>query len=238
MTIRRIFSLAILGLALTSLAQSCLAREFYAIVDDFGRRPRNAHLDVSTDSVAGPDDTIFTVFNTFGAPLAQFTVRANLWGFASTASFDNLFNLTGGDPMLIRAETSFSSLPSAATLHIDSQGAPLIVGIWPTHKRDGTAFAMGREFNIALGSFRSASLSVANLGGSDQVVDIFKGTSGAAGHGIFSNPRLGPNASWRVNLTQNEALSNLIVTSTGPVIVQVVIDDGTTKQSFMVLPSP
>jgi len=68
-------------------------------------------------------------------------------------------------------------------------------------------------------------------------VDVFKGSRGADGFGIFTNPRLTTNAIWKVNLTQNEALSNLIVHASGLVIVQAVINDGTTIQSFMVLPS-
>ena len=95
---------------------------------------------------------------------------------------------------------------------------------------------MGTDFAVALGSFRSATLLIANLSGSDIAVDVFKGTRGADGFGIFSNPRITTTAIWKVNLTQNEALSNLIVHASNPIIVQAVINDGQTIQSFMVLP--
>ena len=74
-------------------------------------------------------------------------------------------------------------------------------------------------------------------GPADVAVDVFKGGKGTDGFGIYSNPRITATAIWKVNLTQNEALSNLIVHASNPIIVQAVIDDGQTIQSFMVLPS-
>jgi hypothetical protein len=44
------------------------------------------------------------------------------------------------------------------------------------------------------------------------------------------------NATWKADLTQNEAFSHLVVAATGPIIVQALIDDGRIIQSFMVLP--
>ena len=96
---------------------------------------------------------------------------------------------------------------------------------------------MGTDFAVALGTFPSARLLIANLSGSDVAVDVFKGSKGTDGFGIYSNPRITATAIWKANLTQNEALSNLIVHASGPVIMQAVIDDGQTIQSFMVLPS-
>ena len=112
----------------------------------------------------------------------------------------------------------------------------MIVESFPTRIGDGAALGMGTTFPIALGSFRSASLLIANVSGGDVAIDVYKGTRDAIGNGIFSNPRIINNAIWKVSLTQNEALSNLIVTATGFVVVEVVIDDSRTIQSFMVLP--
>lgn len=228
--------MALVIVFLSALSQASQAAEFFAIVDNYGKRPLNAYVDVSVDTVIGPQDVLFQVFSTAGGPLAEFTVRTNHQGLASTSSVVNLFDLTAGQPMLVRARTNASATPSAAMLHTDSRGAPLTLALWPTNKRDGTALAAGKEFHIALGSFRSASLLVANVGGTDQVVDIHVGTRGADGSGIYSNPRLGLAASWRVDLSQNEALSNLVVSSTGPIVVQLMLDHGTKPQSFVVLP--
>jgi hypothetical protein len=197
-------------------------------------------MDVAMDSRSGgggPPIAQFNVYDTNGVQIAEFSLIANQNGFVSTASFGNLFNLTGGQPMVVRARTPELAPTSGATLYIDSLGAPLTIGLLPKKRADGTALGTGTLFGIALGNFRSASLLIANVSGGDQSVDIFAGTGGAHGSGIFSTPRLGNNAIWRVNLTQNEALSNLIVSSTGLIIVQVVIDDGRSIQSFQVLPS-
>ena len=240
MKTKRLLSLCVLGLVLTTFVAAVSAAEFYGIVDNFGKKPRNAYLDVSVDtSVAtGPVDVSFNVYNELGGQVGLFSLTTNGNGFVSTASFANLFNLTGGQPMLIRARTPDSAVTSAATLYIDSLGAPMTIGLTPTRRRsDGGLLSEGTQFAIALGNFRSASLLIANVSGSDQAVDVFKGTRGADGFGIFSNPRITTTAIWKVNLTQNEALSNLIVHASGLVIVQAVINDRQTIQSFMVLPA-
>jgi len=240
MKTKRLLSLCVLGIVLTTFVATVSAAEFYAIVDSFGKKPRNAYLDVSVDTsvASGPVDVSFNVYNELGGQVGLFSLTTNGNGFVSTASFANLFNLTGGQPMLVRARTPDSAVTSAATLHIDSLGAPMIIGLTPVRRRsDGTSLSQGTQFAIALGNFRSASLLVGNVSGSDIEVDVFKGSQGANGFGIFSNPHLAPNAIWKVNLTQNEALSNLIVHASGPVIMQAVIDDGQTIQSFMVLPA-
>jgi hypothetical protein len=232
----RIFSLSVLGLVLTLLVATASAAEYYTIVDNFGKKPRMAFMDVSGDTTANPIDVLFDVYDAQGVQLAEFNIRANSYGLASSSWWGNFFDLAVGQPMLVRARTADTGSPSEANLHIDSLGAPTIVGVSPIRKRDLTLLNLGTYFGLALGNFRSASLLIANLSGDDVTIDVFKGTRGAYGNGSFSNPHLGNNNIWKVGLTQNEALSNLIVTSTGPIIVQVVIDDGRTIQSFMVLP--
>ena len=194
-------------------------------------------MDVSVDTTIGVGiDVLFNVYDARGVPLTEFTVAANSYGLASSSSWGNLFNLAAGQPILVRAQTPYAPT-DAATLHIDSLGASTIVSIFAILKRDGFPLGMGTDFAVALGTFPSARLLIANLSGSDVAVDVFKGSKGADGFGIYSNPRITTTAIWKVNLTQNEALSNLIVHASNPIIVQAVIDDGQTIQSFMVLPS-
>jgi hypothetical protein len=221
------------------LAPPVSAADFFAIVDNFGRKARNAYLDVAIDGylAGGTVDVTVDAFDSIGDHISSFTLRTNESGFASTASFGNLFDLTGGQPMLIRARTPVGIERPAAVLHIDALGAPLIVGLWPTAKHDGTALGAGKTFAIALGTFKSASLQVANISGSDVATDVFKVTASATGTGIYTKPRLGANAIWKVDLSQNETLSNLVVTATDWIIVQIVIDDGRSVQSFMVPPT-
>jgi len=229
----------VLGLVFTMSAVTAYAAEFYAIVDNFGKRARGAFMDVSVDTTLGAGiDVLFHVYDARGVHLAEFTIPANSYGFASSSSWGNLFNLAAGQqPILVRAQTPDGAPTDAATLHIDSLGAATAVDVFPIRNRGGFPLGMGTDFAVALGSFRSTSLLIANVSGSDQAVDVFKGTRGADGFGIFSNPRITTTAIWKVNLTQNEALSNLIVHASNPIIVQAVIDDGQTIQSFMVLPS-
>jgi hypothetical protein len=223
------------------LVPATQAADFFAIIDNFGKRPRSARLDVSVDSSAGgggAPDVLYNVYDTHGTQLAEFFVTTNGYGFASSDTFSNLFTLSGGRPMLVRARTATNALDSGATLYIDSLGAPLTIGVLHSRKPDGTPFGAGMRFSVPLGNFRAASLLIANVGGGDAGVDIFKGVVGASGTGYIQNPRLGNNAIWRVDLTQNEASANVIVTSAGSlIIVQVVIDDGKSIQSYMVPPS-
>lgn len=226
-----------LALMLSLLAPPGLAAEFYGIIDNFGKKLRSARMDVAVDTAPGTSEVQFEIFSEAGTPLAQFAAHTNPDGLASTATVINLVDLTVGQPMVIRARPSYNTAPASATIHVDSIGAPLTFGVWPTHRRDGPALAIGREFSIALGSFRAASILVASVGGTEQVVDVHVGTRGPDGNGVYSNPRLQVNALWRVNLSPAEAHSNLVVSSTGPVIVQVAIDDGRGFQSFQVIPS-
>jgi len=239
MKTKRLLSLCVLGLVLTTFVAAVSAAEFYGIVDNFGKKPRNAFMDVSVDTTIGAGiDVLFDVYDARGVHLAEFTIPANSYGFASSSSWGNLFNLAAGQqPILVRAQTPDGAPTDAATLHIDSLGAATAVDVFPIRNRGGFPLGMGTDFAVALGSFRSTSLLIANVSGSDQAVDVFKGTRGADGFGIFSNPRITTTAIWKVNLTQNEALSNLIVHASGLVIVQAVINDGQTIQSFMVLPA-
>src|SRR5262245_2601144 len=87
--------------------------EYYAIIDNFGKRARSAYVDVTTDtSVAtGPVDVQFNVYNSNGGQVALFTVTTNANGFASTAAMGNLLDLAP-PPLLVRAQ---SPGPGSAT---------------------------------------------------------------------------------------------------------------------------
>jgi hypothetical protein len=197
MTSKHALSLIAFGLVLTSLARSCLAGEFYGIIDNFGKKARGASLDVSVDtSVAtGPVGVDFNVYNAQGGQVGLFSLTTNANGFVSTTSFANLYSLTGGQPLLVRARTPDSAVTNGATLYIDSLGAPMTVGLTPIRRRsDGMSLAQGTLFAVALGNFRTASLLIANVSGSDIGVDVFVGTRGATESGIFTNPKIATNA--------------------------------------------
>jgi hypothetical protein len=227
-----------LAFVLFLLASSGFAAEFYTILDDFGRKPRNAYLDVSIDSLTatGPVDIPINIYGAQGVELGSFTLTTSSDGFATTAPFGSLFNFTGGQPILIRARMPDGTPTYAATLHVDSRGAPMTIGVFPTLDHERGPLGLGRLFAIALGDFQFATLLIANVSGNELTADVFKGTRGSDGGGIFSNPRLLPNDIWRVDLTSLERRSNLVVSSNAPIIVQVVIDDGLSIQSFQVLP--
>ena len=98
MKTKRLLSLCVLGLVLTTFVAAVSAAEFYGIVDSFGKKPRNAYLDVSVDTTvsSGPVDVSFNVYNAQGGQVGLFSLTTNGNGFVSTTSFANLFNLTGG----------------------------------------------------------------------------------------------------------------------------------------------
>lgn len=240
MITKRILSPCVHALVFTLLALPAFAADFYAIVDDFGRRPRNAYVDIAVDSTSGgnaPPEVLFNLFDFQGSQIAEFFLPSNVNGFVSTASFGNLFDLTTGRPMLVHARTPSTAADFGAALHIDSVGAPMTIGILHKSKADGTSFGMGTVFSVPLGSFRSAYLLIANVSGSDVGVELFRGALGAAGTGNPSNQRLTSHAIWKLALTANEAFANVIVRSTGFIIVQVVVDDGRSIQSYMVPPT-
>jgi hypothetical protein len=230
---------AALALALVlGLPGASQAAEFFAIVDSTGRKP-HAFLDVAVDTRAGAGVNVeFRAYDAQGTQLSQFFVPINAKGFASTESFGNLFDLSGGQPMLIRAFTAQDVVMSSATLGVTpARGPAVILGVLPVKKLDGSLLGPGRLFSIALGTFRSARLLIANVSGAQVSADVFQGTDGAPGQGIYANQRIPNFGQWRIDLTQNEALSNLVVIASSVVIVQLEIDDGKYRHSFMVPPA-
>jgi hypothetical protein len=215
------------------------AADFYAIVDNLGRRPLNAYLDVAVDGASGglaPPEIQFDAWDVQGIQVADFDIPTQA-GFASTFSAVNLFDLASGQPLLVRAQTQSTAVDFGAALHVEVRGANVRLGVLPRLEFDGTSYGSGQVFAIPLGGFKRTSLLIANVSGSDVGVESFRGTKGAPGSGTLLNARLGSHASFKVDLTQSEAFSNYVVSSTGLIIVQVVIDDGKSIESYMVAPS-
>lgn len=209
--------------------------DFHAILTKFGNAPRaSAHLDVSFDTAAlagGPVDVQFDVFAADGRTLAQFTVRANANGFASSelapAPNNNLFGISAGEPALVRARTPSGGFGATATLHQRESANRLVVSVPPDRRSDGSAVHVGRDFTLNVGEIRgSAALLVANVAAVDVQADVFLGSGGAPGTGRFTNPRIQPNCTWRVDLQAGETNANLVLKATDDIIVQLVIDDG------------
>src|SRR5437762_2541746 len=151
MKTKRLLSVSVFGLVIMLFVAASSASEFYAIVDNFGKRARGASLDVSLDTsvASGPVDVEFNVYNAQGGQVGLFSLTTNANGFVSTTSFANLYNLTGGQPLLVRALSPASAVTNAATLHIDSLGAPMTVGLTPIRRRsDGTSLAQGTQFAV------------------------------------------------------------------------------------------
>jgi len=223
-------TLACLGETRETLAQG--SGDFFAIITNFGNSPRaNAFLDVSSDTFTTRDGTefFFNVFDSNGLQLAEFTLKTKN-GFVSTASAtapnDNLFTLSNGGPALIKARTPGGASNTTAELNQSSQGNRLVIGIPPARRQDGTPLAVGSRFPIINGAVSSSTILVANVSGTDVTVDIFVGTKGADGTGKYSITRLKPNSVGRLDLTADDANSHLVLSATGDIVAQIVIDDG------------
>lgn len=229
---------AALALALVfGLARVSEAAEFYAMVEPMGKKPF-ASLDLGVDTRHGVGVNVeFRAMAPNGNFIADFVVPVDPLGFASTESFGNLFGLTGGQPFVIRARTVSSLVNSSATLNVRSASGPMVMGIMPVLKLDGSLMAPGRIFSIALGNFQSAHLLILSIAGSGTNVDVFRGTDGPPGTGVYSIDYIPNNGFARIDLSQNEANSHVVVQASSIVIVQLVIDDGKRVHSFMVSPT-
>jgi hypothetical protein len=211
------------------------ANDFHAILSRFGNAPRaEAYLNVSVDTAVlagGPVDVFFDVFGTDGTTLSSFAVRLNSAGFATTLSAvppnNNLFGIGGGEPALVRARTPSGGWGATATLHQRESGNRLVVSIPPDRKSDGTTIHVGQDFTVHVGQISgTASILIANVSAGDVVADVFLGSGGAAGTGRYTNPRVQPFTTWRVDLRPEDQNANLVVKSTGDVVVQLVVDTG------------
>jgi hypothetical protein len=199
--------------------------DFFAIITNFGTAPRvNAHLEVSANTDAAPAgaDVLYTVFQD-GNQLAEFSVKTNEKGFASNATAvppnKNLFKVSNGNPALVRARTPSGATTATAILSQRGQDNNLIIGIPPSTK------AVGKVFPIAVGTVSAAALLVGNVSGGEVVVDVFIGTTGAPGAGKHSI-QIRDNQIGRIDLGPEDQNAHLIVSASGNVVVQLMLDIG------------
>ena len=231
--------LLILAFVLMLLTQPSRAADFYAIITNFGNAKPGARMDVSVDTtVSAAIDVLFTVFDASGSQLTEFTSRANASGLATSSAVltNDLFKLSNGQPAVVRARTPAGAI-AAAILHQTGSGNSLDLAVFPVRAADGFPYALGTNFAIALGNVPFPTLLIANVSGGDVAVDVFRGTRGCYGCGTYTTPRLVNNGLWRVDLTDADKNADLIVTSTGPIIVQLVLDDGKRVSALTCMPA-
>ena len=193
----------------------------------------NAQLDLSLESTNGALTPIaVTVFRADGTR-DDFEILTNSNGFATTASTRDLFVAAGSQDALVQARTPGGIENSTAILRQKVGGEKIILGV-PASTRAGAPLGSGTQFSIALGDVsRTAFLLVANVtDGQPAEVTVHAGS--VAFPARFSNPELGVHKVWKVPLSAADARTHIVVRSTVPVIVQLVIDDGKTDQATIV----
>ena len=229
---RKPLTVLIVATLVLAIVQPLAASEFYAIVWNLtGVRHPEAHLDVSGDTaqLRGGSNIDFNVFNVDGLQISEFTLQSNERGFVSTAfaapGIANLFDLSLG-PMLIRARVPDGVNNEYASLRQTLGNEAIVVGIPPLRRQNGTPVAVGTLFPVTPGDFSCAALLVANISGADVVVDVFVGTKGPDGAGKYSI-RVKPNAVGILQITDPaDAHSHLVMSSTGDIVAQLVVDTG------------
>lgn len=235
------------GCLLFGAAGHAQAYEFFAIAANLNNAASpQAQMDVSVDTQAAPGASLLLHFNVYGpdgVQLAEFDAGTNPNGFASSSSapppYDDLLQLSGGLPVLVRARTPQAAPIAAATIRQTLGKSEIAFGVPATTRADGTRLAMGRVFTMAIGDItHSATLLIANVSGGDQIADVFLGTTGGPGGGKYTNGRIPNQGMWIVDLDPADANSNVIVGASGDIIVQLVVDGGKkgTLNEGMVLP--
>lgn len=161
--------------------------------------------------------------------LADFTVPSNDVGFATTADApepnNDLFALADGQPVLARVLTPPSSLLDAASIRYHEGAKEILRHDVPTSIGHLTgSIAAGTLFAVPMGDVvGTTSLLVANVSGIDVNVDVFRGTKGADGFGIYNNPQLSNHCIWRVDLRPSDGYANLVISATSAVIAQIAV---------------
>ena len=240
---RKPLTVLIVATLVLAIVQPLAASEFYAIVWNLtGVKHPEAHLDVSGDKsqLRPGTDILFQVFNVDGLQLSDFTLQLNARGFVSTAfaapGIANLFDLSLG-PMLIRVQVPSGANNEYASLRQTLGNEAIVVGIPPLYRQNGSPDAVGTLFPVTLGDFSRAALLVANVSGADVVVDVFVGTKGPDGTGKYSI-RVKPNASGILQITDPaDAQSHLVMSSTGLIVAQLVVDTGKQVHEVTVIPA-
>jgi hypothetical protein len=222
------------------------AAEFWAIAANVtGAKNPEAHLELGLDTLnaRGGTDIFFNVYDVNGVQIAEFTLQTNANGLVSSASAappnDNLFAISLGRPVLVRALSPNGATGNDyAALRQTLGRVAILVGTPPIYDTLGSFYAEGNLFPVVLGDFAGAALLVANLSSADISVDVFLGTKGPDGTGKYRIPRLKSGSMGIVQITDPaDAHSHLSVTSTGNMVVQLVIDTGKQIHEVTVLPA-
>jgi hypothetical protein len=226
----------IAGGAVLGVARSADAADFFAMIANLtGIKKPNAFVEATVDTRAGaggPIDIEFTVYDSAGGVAADFTGQADTeHGFASSASAvtpnDNLFTASGGLPAVVRIRTPAGVTTASAILHQKFQQSQLVLGLPSVKASDGSAYGMGKVFAVSPGAFRHrATLLIANVSGGDADMDVYVGTRGPVGNGVYTNPLLNNHTMWVVEIDPAYANTGLVIVSSGDAVAQLIVDEG------------
>jgi hypothetical protein len=202
------------------------AGEFYAMFSSFGLnadRSMTAQVKVGFETSGVPEGTniLFTVYDATGLRRGEFVVPVNDAGFASTA------DAAPPNDNLLRGPTN-----AFGTAWLEQRQARgrlkgrVVMAIPDIVEFGGQGLAIGTAFVLPLDDVKAAALLITNPSGGDIRVDVFHGTRGAPGAGIYNHPGLGEHAVWRVDLQPSDEKKTLFINASAPILVQVMIDDG------------
>src|SRR5262249_14143626 len=194
-----------------------------------------AHIDVGLDTGGAPGGTNvdFAVYDPEGilfTPSSQFTLPVTANGLVSSSSAappnDNLFAVSGGQPASVTVKFPPGVTNANAVLYQTLKSSKIVLGVaWQRDAAD-LPVAIGKLFPVTLGPFSRASLLVANVSGSQASVDVFIGSKGPDGKGTYTIPLLKPNSIGRLDLDPIDARSLFVLSSTGDIVAQLVVDTG------------
>jgi len=184
-------------------ASQARAAELWVTVANLNdsNRPR-AHIEVSVDTSNLPVPpwrdferpyVLIDVFNAAGGLITEFTVPFNESGFANSSSvappYDNLFDVSGGLPALVRIRTPGDGTQTSAILRQTLGNSKTVTLVPPARSSDGQGNAAGFDFSVPVGNFAPrATLLIANVSGADVAVELFPRTGGTPGTGRYRNP--------------------------------------------------
>jgi hypothetical protein len=223
-----------LSAASVAFANTACAAEFNAILSKLGKPiSATAQIDVSLESTNGAQTPIDVTVQRADGTRDDFQILTNDDGFATTASTKDLFAAAAGQDALVQIRTPVGVEASTALLR-QKLGKEKILVALPVAQRVGIPVGANTHFSIALGDVgRGSFLLIANV-----TVGQAAEVSVHVGSGVFparfTNPELGVYHTWRVPLTAAEARKHVVVRSTVPVSVQLVIDDGKVDEAAIV----
>jgi hypothetical protein len=233
------------GILAPSEARASSSFEAHVITANLtGAMGVHSHIEVAVDTsfvVAGPLLVGFDVFNPDGTLNTHFDVETDANGFASTSTVpspnDNLLAISHGAPALVRVRLPQWGIPTSAALHYSQPKAKLRHNLSADRRADSTPLMIGRQFGVAIGDIVGlTSLLIGNISASDVNIDVFRGTVGTPGNGVYNHPGLPNRNTWRVDLQPTDAGSRLVIRSTGELIVQLAVAQGNNLDMTTILP--